>query len=83
MFFVVVVVLVVVVERVRNKSMKTNLGSSWDSNKDLLNISQTNLPLSHLDPWQEVENKLHKQQCQKAPPNPNGFLLPQIATSYY
>ena len=42
----------VFVERVRNKSTEKNLGSSWDSNVDLLNTSQTLLPLCHSDPWQ-------------------------------
>ena len=36
----------------RESEKKTNLGSSWDSNQDLLNTSQMHLPLSHLDPWQ-------------------------------
>ena len=30
-------------------------------NQDLLNTGQMLLPLSHSDPWQRVEDKLHKQ----------------------
>ena len=41
-------------ERVKNKST----GKMWDPagirTQDLLNITQTLLPLSHLDPWQTV-----------------------------
>ena len=31
-----------------------------------LNTGQMLLPLSHLDPWQRAEDKLHKQHCLEA-----------------
>ena len=48
-------------ERVRNKSTEKIRDLAGIRTQDLLNTSQTLLQLSHLDPWQDAEDKLHKQ----------------------
>ena len=54
--------MMIFVERVRNKSTEKIQDPAEIRTQDLLNTSQTLLPLSHLDPWQRgVEDKSHKQ----------------------
>ena len=48
-------------ERMRNKSKIRD--PAGIQAQDLLNTSQTLLPLSHLDPGRGAEDKLHKQHC--------------------
>ena len=63
---------VVVVERVRNKS---NPGSTWDSNQDLLNTSQTHLALSHLDPGKKWKTSYTSSNARRLIQTPTDLLV--------